>query len=75
MLLTGPTYVLMVRTVTRIGGVPRHRSAPYTAALKKNKRGTVVSMKASATGKRVYKHIQAGTQAVKASLLKTLREV
>ena len=31
----------------------------------KNKRGAVVSKKASATGKRVYKHIQAWTQVAK----------
>jgi len=31
----------------------------------KNKRGKVVSKKTSATGKRVYKHIQAWTQAAK----------
>ena len=37
------------------------------AALMKNKRGKVVSKKASATGKRAYKHIQAWTQAVKAA--------
>ena len=54
------------RPARRHRNVKRHHK-PLAKALTQYAKGKVVSKKASTTGKRAYKHIQAWTQAVKAA--------
>jgi len=55
----------MAKSVVFRGSKEKTGGGLTQAALTKNKRGKIVSKKASANGKKAYKHIQKWTEAVK----------